>query len=119
MKIQWWTRQLLFVLLLCLSGCSRSSNEPDPLKGWTPARDQDQSHLAKLIQDDFHDYIRDLPLEERNRVADIWIMQNQGHDLAILIKIPLRGTWWHHAIFYDKNSKRIKAIKYKASDYRS
>jgi hypothetical protein len=119
MNINRWMKMLLLVPLLCLCGCGPSSKERNPLEGWTPARDLEKSRLNKLVQDDYRSYIQNLPQEEKNYVADIWIMKSNGGDLAVLITIPLNGTWWHHVLFYDKNYKRIKTVKYKAGDYQS
>ena len=119
MNTKTWMAWLLLANLLCLCGCGHSSKERDPLEGWTPAGDPDKSNLNKLVQDDYSSYIQSSPQSEKDLVAsiNIWIMQSKAGDVAVLIIIPIRGTWWHHAPFYDKNYKRIKAVKYNGGDY--
>jgi hypothetical protein len=97
-------------------GCCTSKPTPDPLAGW---QGDFSEQPDKLIVDDYQHYIEKLPSEERKcaRVSD-WRKDATGQH-AIVIEVALDGTWWEHVLIYNKDSQRIKIIKYCNGGYRS
>jgi hypothetical protein len=105
-----------FVLALCvmaLSGCSCSAPKatPDPLAGFHFS-DLINLQNNKAITDDYKAYIHTLSSEEQKfATVDDFYENNEGQH-AIRITVGLNHTDWWHILIYDKNNKRIKAIKY-------
>ena len=114
--------RFIFCILLAASflvgGCSASKPTPDPLAGyhWCSLVTLDSN---KAISDDYRDYINKLPPEERKYVGPLQFFEDVSGQHAIMIEVALNGTDWAHVIFYDKNNKRVKAIKYVAGHYAS
>src|SRR6266498_30367 len=103
------------------AGCSTSKPDPNPLEGWQVRRPSSTLLSDRMIEDDYDAYIQALPPGEKRYVdgGNIWFLENSTGQTAVQIKIPLDGTWWIHALVYDKDKKRIKTLKYKAGRYRS
>ena len=102
-------------------GCGTPKPAPNPLEGWHVRRPSFALPKDKVIEDDYNVYIQALPPEERQYVDknSVWFLEDSTGQTAVQIKIPLHGTWWIHALIYDKDNKRIKTVKYKAGQYRS
>jgi hypothetical protein len=105
-----------FTLALCMmviSGCSCSAPKPmpDPLAGF---------HVVSLvylennkaITEDYKAYIHTLSSEEQKFATVDDFYENDEGQHAIRITVGLNHTDWWHILIYDKNNKRIKAIKY-------
>ena len=91
------------------------ASHTNPVAGWQT----DFNHQpVPAIDEDYQDYIQRLPPGERPfaSVSD-WLKDGAGQH-AIVIRIALDGTWWNHVLIYDKDNKRIKAIKYVSGHYR-
>ncbi|HTY88684.1 MAG TPA: hypothetical protein VMB80_14550 [Candidatus Acidoferrum sp.] len=102
---------VLLAGLFWIVGCAT----PDPLAGWKPAfHEPDQA-----ITNDYQDYIRKLPPEERKFAGMIQYYQDGTGQFAIKIEVPLNGVWREHVLIYGKDNKRVKVIKYSAGGYRS
>jgi hypothetical protein len=121
MKIIQFTVCFLLAMFLCGFGCSSPKPTPDPLAGWKVLFSKDYEKLDKAIAVDYRDYIQKLPPEERKFVDDysIWFYEDGTGQHAVRIEIPLNGTTWEHVLFYDKDNKRIKVIKYANGRYAS
>jgi len=103
---------MLVTMLLMGFGCNTSKPTPDPLTGFHFCFDQDPHKLNKTIQDDYQDYIRKLPPEEKTFATYDNDFEDGTGQHAVLITVGLNGTNWRHVLIYDKNDKRIKTIKY-------
>jgi hypothetical protein len=108
------TRFILFSFLVASvfgSGCSCEmfANHTDPIPGW---QIEFKREPGQAIKKDTQDYISKLPAEDRKYIAyQEWFTDGKGQH-AIKITIGLNGTNWRHVLIYDKDDKRIKAVKY-------
>jgi len=89
----------------------------DPLAGWK--LDSDPYSGDQAIEKDYHDYIQQLPTEERKYAGPVSRFEDGTGQHAVLITIAQNGTDWAHVLFYDKKDKRIKVMKYVMGHYRS
>jgi hypothetical protein len=123
MKVAITRNRFFFALLtmLLLSGGCVSKPHPDPLAGWQLCRSTEPIPSNKMISDDYHDYIKTLPPEERRFVNDsnISVFKDSTGQHAVKIEIPLNGTRWEHNLIYDKDNRRIRVTKHKAGRYQS
>jgi hypothetical protein len=108
------TRFPSFVLLVALVfavGCTT----PNPLAGWKVFfHEPDQT-----ITNDYQDYIKKLPPEERKYAGMIQYFEDGTGQHAVKIRIPLNGTWWNHVLIYNKDNKRIETKVYSSGNYGS
>ncbi len=114
MNITRFTFCILLAAILWIVGCAASKPGPDPLAGWNVLFSQDEKKLDKAITVDYQGYIQKLSPEERYYVpgGSIWFYKDGNDQHAVRIEIPLNGTTWEHVLFYDKDNKRLKVIKY-------
>jgi hypothetical protein len=107
----------------------------DALRGWTnstiprPSKEPPAPSLPKAIEDDYQDFVRKLPVvkdhfgfgdhSERYWIQWAWAFEDKTGQKAIVIFIPLEGTFVHYILIYDQNNKRTKTIKYLAGHYSS
>jgi hypothetical protein len=112
---------LIFVVLalavLGASGCATSNQ--NPLEAWKILFAKDYERLDPAIREDYQSYIANLPRGEQNGVGPIAFFEDGTGQHAVKIEIASRGTDWAHVLFYDKNDKRIKVIKFIAGRYAS
>jgi hypothetical protein len=107
-----------FVLALCamvICGCSCITSKPDPLAGWQ----KDFGQTDPTITKDYQDYIQKLPSDGKKYAHAFGYYDDGKGKHAILIEVDLNGTAWNHVLFYDKDNKRIKVIKYAGWRYMS
>lgn len=90
----------------------------DPLKGWKKDFSP-PSHSDKIIEKDYQDYIQKLPEDQRKFVGPVDFFEDGTGQHAVRIEVALYGTVWYHTLFYDKDNKRIKVIKYAGWHYMS
>ncbi|HEX3856071.1 MAG TPA: hypothetical protein VHY30_02105 [Verrucomicrobiae bacterium] len=109
---------IFLAVFIGVVGCA--TQEPNPLAGWHFSS-LDNLHSNKAIMDDFQDYIQKLPPKERNYVGSVFYFEDGTGQHAIDVEIFVKGqnASWHYAIIYDKENKRVKAIKYGYSRYQS
>lgn len=121
MNISPLTSLIALVTLVCALGCGTARHKPSPLDGWHIRKPSFALPGDKMIVDDYNAYIQNLPPGEKRYVDEnsIWFLEDSSGQTAVEIKIPLDGTWWVHALIYDKDKTRIKAVKYRAGRYRS
>ena len=117
MRIKNTIGYLLFAGILSammISGCSCSTSKPtpDPLAGfhWSSLVNLDNN---KIINDDYHDYINKLPAEQKGIVGDISFLEDGTGQHAVCIQIfeQNKNASWQHVLIYDKENRRIKAIR--------
>ncbi len=103
------------------ASCGTPKPAPNPLEGWHIRQPSFALPKDKVIADDYNAYIQALPQNEKRYVDNdsIWFLEDSTGQTAVQIKIPLHGTWWVHALIYDKDNKRIKTLKYTTGNYRS
>ena len=105
---------ILLAAFVLTAGCATTT--PDPLAGW---HFYSRTKVSQVITDDYQDYIQKLPPKKRNYVGDISFFEDGTGQHAVSIEINLNGTEWKHVLIYDKEDKRIKAMKYVSGHYRS
>jgi len=117
------TIKFTFVLILlatsiCWTGCEVFVRHSSPLAGWNSSSLVNFQN-NKVISDDCHAYISNLPTKLRNGVGPLEYFEDGKGQHAVLIAIAQNGTDWAHVLIYDKDNKRIKIIKYISGHYRS
>jgi hypothetical protein len=118
MKITRFTFCFLLAVFLGGFGCSSSRPTPDPLTGFHVS-DLKNLHSNKAITDDYQDYIQKLSPEERKYTGPISFFEDGTGQHAVVIEVALNGTVWNHVLFYDKDNKRTKVMKYVGYHYMS
>jgi hypothetical protein len=112
----------LALCVMIFSGCSCSAPklQPDPLAGFHRA-DETGMDKNKAITDDYKDYIQKLPPAQKGYIGTIFIYENELGEHAIRIEIfeGNQNASWKHVLFYDKDNKRIKVIRYDHVKYQS
>ncbi|HEY4952942.1 MAG TPA: hypothetical protein VII71_06110 [Verrucomicrobiae bacterium] len=109
------TGYFLFTVALCMmviSGCSCSASKPtpDPLAGWHKSYKEEPN---QIITNDYQDYIQKLSSEERKYPGPIEYFEDDTGQHAVRIETDIGGKdCWYHILFYDKDNKRIKVVKY-------
>lgn len=122
MKMTRLTSQILFLAMAAMLvlgfGCNTSKTTPDPLADfhWSSLVNLDNN---KAITDDYKSYIQTLSPEEQKRAGPIFYFEDGTGQHAVQIRIGINGTSWEHVLIYDKDNKRIKAIKYVSGRYAS
>ena len=118
MKMVRFTFCLFLAAFVWVAGCTTPKHISNPLEGFKscPA-----GHLDKMITDDYRNYIRLLPPQEKNYVqwSDIWFYENEAGQHAVRIEIALDRVTREHVLIYDKADKRVKVIKYINGRYSS
>jgi len=123
-------------IIICFASfyVQNNSPQPDPLIGWKELGSMGWNGLAspgdhlpplsKAITDDYQDFINKLPIrkDHANHSESYWIdevsvFEDGTGQHAVVIQIPLDGTWWKHILIYDKNNVRIKTIKFASGHY--
>jgi hypothetical protein len=105
-------------MFLCGFGCSSSKPDPDPLAGWQIAFGEEPN---QAIVKDYQDYIQKLPPKDNNYVGPIFYYKDGTGQHAVGMEIFVKGenASWHYVLIYDKENKRIKAIRYGYGGYQS
>ncbi len=112
-----------FTFCICLAtfvlvvGCA-TKPAPDPLAGWQKAYLEEPN---QIIEKDCQDYIQKLPPKERGYVGTGFYYKNGTGQHVLTMEIFPQGknASWQYAFFYDKDSKRIKVVKYGYCRYQS
>lgn len=114
-----FTFYIFLTAIFWITGCSAPKPTPDPLAGWKVLLSKDSERLNQAIIDDYKDYIRDLPPNERHSIGVIDFLEDGTGQHAVRFEIALNGTDWAYVLIYNKYDKRIKVIKYVSGYYRS
>jgi hypothetical protein len=88
----------------------------NPIEGWHFSR-LVNLHNNRAISDDYHDFINKLPPKERKNAGPVFFFEDGTGQHAVQIEIGLNGTSWRRVLIYDKNDKRVKAVKYVSGYY--
>ena len=109
---------MLVVVSLLGFGCNTSKPTPDLLAGFH------RSSIANLdnnktITDDYKDYIQKLSPKETQYLGPVLYFEDGTGQHAVRIVIGLNNANWEHVLIYDKNDKRIKAVKRCTGQYMS
>jgi hypothetical protein len=119
------TKYLVLILLPLMSifalgfGCSSSKPTPDPLAGWQ--KDYTPQPSDQVIEKDYQDYIQKLPPGQKGDIGTVFFYKNETGQHAVSIEIfeKNKNASWKHVLFYDKDNKRVKAIRYDHLRYQS
>jgi hypothetical protein len=132
----------LALVALSLAGCATTKN---PVDGWTPDGDSGYVNIkgslqayiktipyGKAVQEDVQTFVDQMPVHRYGdmqqgyvrRSESYWIdhvslFHNEEGQHAVMIEIPLDGTWTNYVLFYDSHGVRIKAVKWISGYYRS
>jgi len=108
-------------LVVCpgCTGTRPTDSAPNPLIGWDLSWSQDPAKLDRRITDDYEQYIKDLPAEQRDRIGPIRLFEDGTGQHAVSIEIAINGTDLAHVLFYDPIGRRVRVIKYTTGHYRS
>ena len=108
----------LALCMMVLSGCSCTSPKPtpDPLAGFHAA----SKNPDQVIVDDYQNYLQSLSPEEKKYAGANGYFEDGTGQHAVRIEVDIEGkNAWYHILFYDKDSKRTKVIKYFKGRYMS
>jgi hypothetical protein len=102
-----------FVVLVILgmaafAGYELLKPKPDPLAGWQI----EFMPVNPSVEKDCQDYTHKLPPDEKPYAHAVNYFKDGTGQHAVLIEVDLNGTAWNHVLFYDKDNKRIKILKY-------
>jgi hypothetical protein len=99
-------------------GCNPSKPAIDPLSGWQKAYNEEPN---QIINKDLNDFIKQLSPEGNRYVYVIGYYKDGTGQHAINFEIfeAHENSSWHYALFYDKNGKRTKVVKYDFRKYQS
>jgi len=122
-KIIKYSNHFGFALALCvmiISGCSCSAPKatptPDPLAGFHAA----YGKVDPSIVTDYQNYIQSLSPEEKKYMGPSLFFEDGTGQHAVQIETDINGIdRWYHILFYDKDNKRTKVIKYFNGRYES
>ena len=105
----------LITLVAFGCGCNLIKPRPDPLTGWH----FETQNPDERIDRDYHLYIQELSLDERNGLGPALYYKDGSGQHAIAIMIGINNRTWRHILIYDKDDHRIKTIKYVSGGYQS
>ncbi len=90
-----------------------------PLKDWKEVRrgPNESCPFGKIVAADYQSYIQELSQKKKNSVTVIGFLEDGTGQRAVQIGFILDGTGWEHVLFYDKNNKRVKLIKFVSNYY--
>lgn len=110
---------ILIAILLLITGCAQTKQNPAPLAGWKLSWSQDPSKVDKAIRDDYQDYIQKLPPKTKSFIGNIEIYEDGKGQHAVKIERGVNGKYWYHVLFYDQQNKRSRVFVYADGGYRS
>ena len=106
----------LLIVFIWAVGCTAAKPTPNPLEGWKHCFN---SQPDKAIVEDYQIYMQQLSPLENNSQGPVDFLEDGTGRHAIKFETGRNGTSWSHILIYDKDDKRIKAIKYKSGHYAS
>jgi hypothetical protein len=105
---------ILFAGFILIAGCA--SQRPYPLANWHA----DFKVLDPSIVTDYQNYIQNLSPEEKKYMGPTQSFEDGTGQHAVQIETDIGGKdAWYHILFYDKDNKRIKVVKYFKGSYQS
>jgi hypothetical protein len=111
---------MMVTMFLFGFGCNTSKPTPNPLAGFHEI-DRKELNSNKVLSIDYKDYIQKLPPKQNGYIGTVFIYENETGQHAVCIEIfeGNKNASWQHVLFYDKEDKRIKAIRYGHVKYQS
>lgn len=109
----------IFILASILATGCATKPKSDPLAGWNLLFSSDYKNLDKAIIEDSQSYIAALPRGESKYICFVSYLEDGKGNHAVKLDIALNGTDWSHVLFYDKDNKRVRVIKYVCGHYAS
>ena len=97
-------------------GCNMFKPTPDPLTGWKLIGFEPPN---KSIENDYKDYIQKLSTGGKNGLGSIQFFEDETGQHAVRIEIAINDADRAYILIYDKESKRIRVIKYTTGRYMS
>ena len=95
----------------------------NPLEGWSDLGNayREKCPFGQVVLDDYQNYIRNLPVAERNSIDELNInfYEDATKQRAVEITVPNEGVRWKHVLIYDEAGRRTNTMKYPGSSYRS
>jgi hypothetical protein len=107
------------IAAVLVSGCIAQKPKPDPLDGFHRSS---VVHLDsnKAITDDYKDYIQKLSPKEKQYLGPVFYFEDSTGQHAVRFESDIDGRdCWYHILFYDKDNKRLRVVKYFYGTYRS
>ena len=137
MQFTRFTLCVLLTLSALLSGCtfllhpinSTFARHSNPIAGWTfrpfdeyaPPFDRHHYQLDKAIIDDYQQFIADknfrYPSMYLPRPLTGYYDDERTGQRAVTFSVDRKGTGWTYVLIYDRQNKRIKAIRYVSGYY--
>ena len=91
----------------------------DPLAGFH-AGDDRTLDANKAITEDYKDYIQKLSPKETRYLGPVFYFEDGAGQHAVRIESDIDGKdCWYHILFYDKDNRRVKVVKYFYGRYQS
>ena len=126
--------------IICLSGCEMFAGHTNPIAGWKVVGEvgckvgemsAEVSPIIgyKEISDDVQKFVNKLPVDHLPDycgggtrrwcywLEDMRFYEDVTGQHAVGFHIPHDGTWWGYVLIYDKNNKRVKAVRYVEGHY--
>jgi len=112
-----WILLASFVLAV---GCITPKPKIDPLEGWKFSNITNFESNT-IVRNDCESYVKQLSPDEQKFLgpSPFKYYEDETGQHAVTITIGIDGKVWRHVLIYDKDGKRVKAIKYVSGDYRS
>jgi hypothetical protein len=103
-------------MFLCGFGCSSSKPAPDPLADWQ----LDFKQPDQLVVKDYQNFIQNLT-GNTNIYVPVQFYKDETGQHAAKFEVFEKNTnaSWQYVLIYDKENKRVKAIKYGYRRYQS
>ena len=114
--------------LIWLIGCtSQLQPHPDSLAGWTfrsfdayaPPADQKNYQLDKAVVDDYQAFVRDNKLSLNGALTGFYEDGTGQHAISFEASPNNQNFTWHYILIYDRNDKRVNAVKRDYHKYQS
>ncbi|HTB85791.1 MAG TPA: hypothetical protein VK742_19260 [Candidatus Sulfotelmatobacter sp.] len=90
--------------------------KPDPLVGWKVMDiGREREPVNDILKGDYQDFIEKIPPvgPKGSYISPIFIYEDMTGQHAVNFEyFKINRDVWNYYLFYDKNNKRIKVIKY-------
>jgi hypothetical protein len=118
-KCFWLIYPILLAALVWTAGCATQT--PDPLAGWTfrpfpgfemPPYGHNTNHLNKAITENYQDFIAKNKLDTLGAITGFFENGTGQYAVGFRAFDNNHNAYWHYALFYEKENRRTKVIKY-------